>query len=1241
MGYLNQLDIENFKSWRGKHTIGPFKRFNCIIGTNGSGKSNVMDALGFVMGERASSLRVKHTRDLIHGAHVGKPVSNTASVTMMFRNDDGEDMSYSRTISGESSEYRVNGRQVSLATYTRELEKIGIVVKTRNCLVFQGAVESIAMMNAKERLRMFERISGSVELANEYDVKLAALQEAKEDAQFHFNRKRAVAAEKKQVFKDKAEAEKYQALVDKLHDSKLQVSLFELYYNEQSIKALSESLAQKQEDAAAKKSSLEVHEKVVKAQKKEHGRLTRELQKLEKEIRSLEQILSQQRSQYIKAKVNTSHHQSRIEEALANLQKSEIQQAKKKQGLQELQRELAELEKVWRAYEREVEELGAQRGADMQLEEAQLERYKELKELARKQGAGLCQRAEKLHWEVKADHEKLEFDKRRKNEIEANVKHSQAELDELNRRAVKLEEFANTSNKALEEERGQEERLAEELEHCQARTQVVNEELAALLVELQDARMESQENRWQQRRDEILESLRRLYPDAVFGRLMDLCQPIHKKYQLAVTKVFGRYINAIVVSSAKAARDCIEFVKVERAEPEIFLPIDYLAVNPLNESLRQVRGAKMVVDVVQCSQNAPLLKRVVQFVCGNALVCETLKDARHIAFDGRERLKTVALDGTMFSKSGVISGGSLHLRSRARRWEEKEMCGLRERKEQLTAELRELMKLRRKESDLKQIRAQIQGDQMRLKYSNADLESIRKKSIPACLTEISKFESELINLESQIQVQAMNVSVKDDEMKSIQDNLNQVEDMVFCEFCAEIGVANIREYEMDRVKQQEEFEEKRLRFESQCTRLSTQLEYQQDQLVKQKNHISKTKESIRNEEELIVTMKQEEERLLAALDEAQSNLQELRNLLVGQKASVTDAKNELDSKTIGLQERSRELVKMQKELISVEAALEHQRLFKHNLLLSCKIEAMPLTLLSGTLDDISDVQLDSESQSVCTLDIYEREGQMVFDYGPLEDRLKSLTEEQEVENQVESLKENVLSLEKLIHASKPPNMKALEKMIEVKDSFRGVVDAFEASTSRAKKCHQEFEQVKARRFYLFSLCFEHVCVAINQIYKQLCRNDSAQAVLTPENPEEPYLHGINYNCVAPGKRFMAMDNLSGGEKSIAALALLFAIHSFRPAPFFVLDEVDAALDNTNIGKVTSFIREQSKQNFQIIVISLKEEFYSQSDALLGVYSEFNECMFSKLLSLDLTPYPFNQENQEREAGMKGKREKVK
>lgn len=120
----------------------------------------------------------------------------------------------------------------------------------------------------------------------------------------------------------------------------------------------------------------------------------------------------------------------------------------------------------------------------------------------------------------------------------------------------------------------------------------------------------------------------------------------------------------------------------------------------------------------------------------------------------------------------------------------------------------------------------------------------------------------------------------------------------------------------------------------------------------------------------------------------------------------------------------------------------------------------------------------------------------------------------------------------------------------------------------SKKAKEEFDKVKQHRHREFQTCFDAVAQRVDSIYKSLTNNASAQAFLVPENPEEPYLEGINYNCVAPGKRFQPMSNLSGGEKTVAALALLFAIHSYKPAPFFVLDEIDAALDNTNIGKVT-------------------------------------------------------------------------
>lgn len=226
------------------------------------------------------------------------------------------------------------------------------------------------------------------------------------------------------------------------------------------------------------------------------------------------------------------------------------------------------------------------------------------------------------------------------------------------------------------------------------------------------------------------------------------------------------------------------------------------------------------------------------------------------------------------------------------------------------------------------------------------------------------------------------------------------------------------------------------------------------------------------------------------------------------------------------------------------------------------------------------------------------------------------------------LEKQINELESTITRIQAPNMRAMQKLDEAREKLEETNREFEMARKRARQAKTNFERIKQERLDLFLKCFDHVSNTIDDIYKALAKNQSAQAFLGPENPEEPYLEGINYNCVAPGKRFQPMSNLSGGEKTIAALALLFAIHSYQPAPFFVLDEIDAALDNTNIGKVASYIggRTNDGEGMNVIVISLKDEFYSHADALIGVcpdnsLGENADCLVSKVLTVDLTPFP--------------------
>ncbi|XP_032201824.1 structural maintenance of chromosomes protein 1B isoform X2 [Mustela erminea] len=1039
MGRLEVLLVENFKSWRGRQVIGPFRRFTCIIGPNGSGKSNVMDALSFVMGEKTANLRVKNIQELIHGAHIGRPVSSSASVKIVYVEESGEEKTFTRIIRGGCSEFHFDDNPVSRSVYVAELEKIGIIVKARNCLVFQGTVESISMKKPKERTQFFEEISTSGELIGEYEEKKRKLQKAEEDAQFNFNKKKNVAAERKHAKLEKEEAERYQSLLEELKMNKIQLQLFQLYHNEKKIHFLNTELEHVSRDLSVTKESLSHHENIVKAKKKEHGMLTRQLQQTEKELKSLEALLNQKRPQYIKAKENTSHHLKKLDVAKKSIKDSEKQCSKQEDDIKALETELIDLDGAWRSFEKQVEEEILQKGRDIELEASQLDRYRELKEQVRKKVAIMTQQLEKLQWEQKADKERLVFEKRRHGEVQENLKQIKEQIEDHKKRIEKLEEYTKTCMDCLKEKKQQEEMLVGEIENTKSRMSEVNEELNLIRNELQNAGIDNHEGNRQQKRAEVLEHLKRLYPDSVFGRLLDLCHPIHKKYQLAVTKLFGRYMVAIVVASEKVAKDCIRFLKEERAEPETFLALDYLDIKPINERLREIKGCKMVIDVIKTQ--FPQLKKVIQFVCGNGLVCETVEEARHIAFGGPERRKTVALDGTLFLKSGVISGGSSDLRYKARCWDEKEIKTLRDRRTQLIQELKDLMKILRKEADLKQIQTLVQGTHTRLKYSQSELEMIKKKHLAAFFREQSQLQSELLNIESQCAMLSEGIKERQQRIEEFQEKIDKVEDEIFKHFCEEIGVENIREFEKKHVKQQQEIDQKRLEFEKQKTRLNVQLEYSRNQLKKRLSKINKLKETIQKGREDIDNLKQAEENCLQIVDDLMAKRQQLKDVFLTQNASAEKVQAQLEEERKRFLAIDREVGKWQKEVVIIQTSLEQKRLEKHNLLLDCKVQDIEIVLLLGSLDDIIEVELGTEAESTqATVDIYEKEEALEIDYSSLTDDLKALQTDKEVEACLRLLLQQVASQEDVLLKTAAPNLRALENLKTVRDKFQESTD---------------------------------------------------------------------------------------------------------------------------------------------------------------------------------------------------------
>lgn len=200
-------------------------------------------------------------------------------------------------------------------------------------------------------------------------------------------------------------------------------------------------------------------------------------------------------------------------------------------------------------------------------------------------------------------------------------------------------------------------------------------------------------------------------------------------------------------------------------------------------------------------------------------------------------------------------------------------------------------------------------------------------------------------------------------------------------------------------------------------------------------------------------------------------------------------------------------------------------------------------------------------------------------------------------------------------------MRAIERLESVENRLKATEQDFENARNVLREAREAFNTIKVKRFELFNKAFEHIKEQIVAVYKDLTRSEAfpigGHAYLDIEDDTDtPYLSGIKYHAMPPLKRFRDMEHLSGGEKTIAALALLFAIHSYQPSPFFVLDEVDAALDNANVEKIKKYIREHAGPGMQFIVISLKTGLFQDSESLVGVYRD-QEVNSSKTLTLDV------------------------
>lgn len=744
--------------------------------------------------------------------------------------------------------------------------------------------------------------------------------------------------------------------------------------------------------------------------------------------------------------------------------------------------------------------------------------------------------------------------------------------------------------------------LRSERRRVEARKSQLERKLEDTEGTLREAKAETKQSQREEAIRNLVEELKRAYPSSVYGMVTDLADPTYDKYKLAMSVAMGRDLDSIVVDTPEIAMKCIQIVKERRLPPLTFLPANTIRVKEVNPALRALGGSsKLAIDCLKIKDERSA--RAFNAICGNALLCDTVEEARQLAYHGEVRHKVIALDGTAFLKNGLITGGmTTAMEDRAKRWDQEKVVKLKEERSKVTNELMSLPQLRDITQQLHAAEAKATRLDNESNYASVEVKSLKEK-IRETSTNIASLKNEKVSKAPQTTKLRMQMKERTKRINSVKTKMGQIADTLFQDFVRKIGVSSIKEYEEKHLKEIEKLTEKKAAMVSQIARVQNQIEY--ESAADPKAAVEKARADLKSLQENLRALEEEANQYEASnvsvkqeLEELAKSSEEMKTVLATMETQVKELKEKA-------RKAADDVATKKRTIASLQSKIDQLKMSQDDVLESAELENISLP----TAEEVRvNKRSRGEGQSsaakakqIPTLNNLDFTS--LTDDDVLRDFASRRSREAEMNAAIEEISAQLSQM--------APNLKAVEQFEEIKEREKEQLEEVESTKRELKTIEEQYNHLRQRRFELFNAALTHITECIDPIYKELTRSalhpSGGQAYLSPENAEEPFSGGIKFSAMPPTKRFRDMEQLSGGEKTVAALALLFAIHSFHPSPFFVLDEIDAALDSSNVARVALYLRSKTRNgalgSFQGIVISLKDVFYEKADALVGVCRE--------------------------------------
>ena len=1179
--YLKRLELQGFKSFADKTVLEFMPGITSVIGPNGSGKSNISDAIRWVLGEQSmKSLRGAKSNDIIFAGTQNRKSLGFAEASLVFDNEDGTlpieyaEVTVTRKIyrSGETG-YYINKVPCRLKDILELFMDTGIG-KDGYSIIGQGKIDEILSNKSEDRRHIFEEAAGIVK----YRTRKAESEKKLEHTKLNLLRINDILTEIEsniEPLQQQAEkAKKYLNLKEELKS--IEIGLF--VYNIEKYKQTLEEIINDEDIMKSTCNQEEGKLERIKALKEE---LKTQIDEITEKIESMQNIGFESQKEIEQLNSNISVCNTRIENNKENKTRFEKE-------IEEIKTKITSLEEEIKQKQAKKDNLKENRKKfEKELEEKQAELDKLTSKLSKKE------------IEIEEHKKKVEENTDKRYELQSDISTQNANAESLEKRKQQIKQEITTNISELDSARLRKDEISKGFYEAESKRNSIvcslekiekqKEEASTKIKEYDtninnlysEMRIKDSRHKFlvetEKEKEGYIKSVKSLLNDC--ENIKDLGKGMHgvlaniisvpKEYETAIEMCLGASLQNVVTETEEDAKRLIEHLRKNNLGRASFLPITSVKGKKLENFKAKEKGIIGVAsDLVQFNKK---YEQIILNLLGRTVIVDNMETAIKVAKQNNYSFRIITIEGDLINPSGAITGGSVakktvNILGRGREIEslEKEINKIKQKIEKLEKEKEEyvnsqedlLEEVSSLEKALQEIDITYATEKQKVVAINENIERIEKR--------LSKLKEETVNIDNQ-KIEIEEKKKTDEEQISTINEENEKLTNIINEF-AELNKDD-QKYIDD------------LNFDITNLKISVSSFDESETSINEisdmiNNDIENNKKSIENKEKQINQIEEDNKELEKNIEETKQKIEEVKKQVQTSGQTINNLKEERTQKNEKLANKETELNNQFKIIEDLKSQM-------------AKMEAKK----SKTEEDLNVVinKLWEE---------YELTPNTIKEYKKPDNI--ALTQKK-----VNNLRADIRDLGSV-------NVDSIEEYKTLKERYDFMCEQrldLENTMSKLRKMIQEMTEVMKEQF---KTQFEIINKNFGEVFRELFGGGKAELTLADE--ENILECGIDITVQPPGKKLQNMMLLSGGEKAFTAIALLFAILKINPAPFCVLDEIEAALDDVNVFRYAEYLKKFSKDT-QFLVITHRKGTMEAADTVYGITMEENG--ISKLLSMKL------------------------